>query len=369
MGRKPGSGARGKRTTRTRRELQLDILNRLTIKPSLKAAAREVGINPSTLFTWIKEDQPTTWLGHTQGYAAHINLARKLQIVVLEHEARSLATLGHSQPRWHDGRPCYRHDPKVEADALSMDDNDWLFEYGNRKREDVYARDEQGALIPEEVVSPPNAQLLVKMLSSLVPGYADKSEVSVTHAGHVWIEGSTDTPKALPPPSADFNDSFGLTTRPDQRQRPTNTLAVPRPCVSSEEFDTKFRKRLLREVVLFRNSAGKLLDPLPDDVLVIGTPQHRAYQDERPELKIEAVHPTVLLDEGYENSWLKDLAPNHKPEFKPPTPQENLQAAVVAAAKMAAATPQPKPGMASARWDSERLGHGTPPPGGRKVQL
>jgi hypothetical protein len=229
----------------------------------------------------------------------------------------------------------------------------------------VYARDENGALIPEEIVSPPNAQLLVKMLSSLVPGYADKSEVSVTHMGHVWLEGQTDAPKALPAPSAEFADGFGLTTRPDQRQRPTNTLACPRPCVSSEEFDGLYRgKRLLREVVLFRNSAGKLLDLLPDDVLVIGTPQHRAYQDERPDYKPAAVHPTELLNEGYENPWLKALVPNHVPEFKPPTAQENLEVAIKAAAKMAAFEPKP---YVSMETRSEGIGRGVPPPGGRSV--
>jgi hypothetical protein len=364
----------GRRTkaNRPRNELQVDILNRLTIKPSLKAAAREVGVNPATVFKWIKDsvEDPTitlSWLGYTQTFAAHVQLARRLQIVVLEHEARSLATLGHVQARWHDGRPCYRHDPKVEADALSMDDNDWMFEYGTRSRDDVFARNEAGELIPEEVVSPPNAQLLVKMLSSLVPGYADKSEVSVTHMGHVWLEGSADAPKALPAPSAEFNDGFGLTTRPDQRQRPVNTLAVPRPCVSSEEFDGLYRgKRLLREVVLFRNSAGKLLDLLPDDVLVVGSPQHRAYQDERPDYKPTAVHPTELLNEGYENDWLKALAPNHKPEFKPPTAQENLEVAIKAAAKMAAFEPKPYVSM-EAR--AEGIGRGVPPPGGRRVQL
>ena len=361
------------KANRPRNQLQVDILNRLTINPSLKAAAREVGVNPSTVFKWIKDsvEDPTitlSWLGYTQTFAAHIQLARKLQIVVLEHEARSLATLGHSQPRWHDGKPCYRHDAKIEADALSMDDFDWELEYGDRKREDVYARNDKGELIPEEIISPPNAQLLVKMLASLVPGYKDSSEVSITHQGHVWIEGSPQADgvqRALPAPSAEFNDGFGLTTRPDQRQRPVNTLAVPRPCVSSEEFDSLYRgKKLLREVVLFRNSAGKLLDLLPDDVLVVGSPQHRAYQDERPDYKVEAVHPTVLLDEGFENPWLKELMPNHKPEFKPPTAQQNLEVAIKAAAKMAAFEPKPYVSM-EAR--AEGIGRGVPPPGGRSV--
>jgi len=141
-------------------------------------------------------------------------------------------------------------------------------------------------------------------------------------------------------------------------------LAVPRPCVDSEEFDSKFRRKLLREIVLFRDSDGKLLDILPDDVLVIGSPQYRALQDAGRNID-SAVHPTVLIEEGYTNDWLLALAPGYKPKFKPPTPEENLEVAVKAAAKMAA---MEKP-YRSMDDRAEGIGRGTPPPGGRRVQL
>jgi hypothetical protein len=359
MGR-PGKHAR------PRQEIQVDILNRLTIRPSLKAAAREVGINPATIFKWIREsvDDPSItleWLGHKDTFANLVNLARKLQIVVLEHEARSLATLGHSQPMYFQGAPVYKHNPKIEADALALNDEDWQFFYGDRPRTDVFARDENGALIPEEVRSPPNAQLLVKMLASLVPGYAEKSEVNVTHQGRVWIEGETQQPQAALPAPASFNESFGLTSRPDQQQRQTNVLAVPRPCVLSDEFDSKFRKKLLREVVLFRDGDGKLLPPLPDDVIVAGSIQHRAFQDAG--IEVQVVHPTTLIDEGFENDWLKALAPGHKRKFVPPTPEENLAVAVKAAVIAAKAE---KP-YVSPDARAEGIGRGSTPPGGRRV--
>jgi hypothetical protein len=363
---------RPRRNDKPRHEIQIEVLNRLTVNSSLKACARETGVNPSTVFKWISESMRdgTTldWLGHKDTFANLVGLARKLQIVVLEHEARSLATLGHSQPRYHDGAPVYRHDPKIASDAMTMDDLDWDFFYSenghSRSRDDVFARDENGALIPEEIVSPPNAQLLVKMLASLVPGYADKSEISVTHAGHVMIEGEASPLKALPAPSSDFNQSFGLTSRPDQAQRQTNVLMVPRPCQNSEEFDSKFRKKLLREIVLFRDSDGKLLEILPDDVLVIGSHQYRALQDAGRNIE-HAVHPTTLIDEGYQNDWLKALAPGHKRKFVPPTPEQNLAVAVKAAAKMAAAE---KP-YVSMETKSEGIGRGRVPPGGMKVIL
>ena len=43
MGRPTKSG-------RSKHDLQIDILNRLTIKPSLKAAVGKCGVNPATVF-------------------------------------------------------------------------------------------------------------------------------------------------------------------------------------------------------------------------------------------------------------------------------------------------------------------------------
>src|ERR1035437_5218233 len=111
---------RPRRNDKPRHEIQIEVLNRLTVNSSMKACARETGVNPSTIAKWISEymrDGTTLdWLGHKDTLANLVGPARKLQIVVLEHEARSLATLGHSQPRYHDGAPVYRHDPKIASD-------------------------------------------------------------------------------------------------------------------------------------------------------------------------------------------------------------------------------------------------------------
>ena len=45
---------------------------------------------------------------------------------------------------------------------------------------------------------------------------------------------------------------------------PTNLLAVPRPCANSDEFDKRFRRKLLRNVTLFRDTEGKLLPLIRD---------------------------------------------------------------------------------------------------------
>ena len=146
-------------------------------------------------------------------------------------------------------------------------------------------------------------------------------------------------------------------------KRPTNTLAMPRPCANSDEFDKRFRRKLLRNVTLFRDTEGKLLPPLPDDVIVAGTVQARAFQDAG--IEVQVVRAETLLDEGFENDWLRELAPAWKPKPKPkPAAIPKEEAATQAAEKMANAI---TPGRASADYDSERLGRGTPKPGGRSI--
>jgi hypothetical protein len=290
----------------------------------------------------------------------------------MDHSARDLAINGFEEPRVHDGRPVYKHDHQVAADALTLDDFDWELKYANRARTDTYARDENGALIQDTVKHPPNPQVLVKLLTSLAPSiYGEKSEVSVTHQGSVWIEGGkagAEIPHQKNPNDPhNFEEAFALKTPADLVQRPNNTLALPRPCANSEEFDAKFRKKLLREVILFRDAEGKLLGPLPDDTIVAGTPQQRAFQDAGYEVNV--VHPETLLDEGYENSWLRALCPNYKrkpPKAASPQARPDANGHV---SEQPPPTPQPKPGKASARLDSENIGYGNPPPGGRRVQL
>lgn len=347
-----------------------DVLNRLVLSPRMKNAAKGAGIHPTTLFGKIKqsvaepEKHTLTWLGHEGAFHLHVNAARKLNIAALDHAARDLAINGHTEPRFHDGKPVWKRDPKLEADAITLDEMDWIGRYGVRPRTDTFARDEAGALIQETVTHPPNPAILVKLLTSLAPEiYGERSTVEHHHSGSVWVEGSASAPQLPPPGASNLNYDFGLSAPRGEVQRPTNTLAVPRPCADSAEFDRKFRKKLLREVVLFRDTEGKLLSPLPDDVVVAGTRQARAFEDAG--IKVELVRAETLIDEGFENDFLFDLAPSHKRKPKPePAPMPKEEAARLAAEKVAKAAP---PGKASARYDAENLGHGHPKPGGRRV--
>jgi hypothetical protein len=355
-------------------DVRRDVLNRLVLKPRMKEAARNAGVHPTTLFGWIKQSlggdprMTLTWLGHEAPFHLHVNAARKLNIVALDHAARDLAVNGHREPRFHDGKPVYRRDPKIAADALDLSDADWKSKYGDRPRTDTFYRDpETGALEQEVVVHPPNPAILVKLLTSLAPDiYGEKATVQHVHSGAVWVEGGTSRQGALPPPTSnDFNQDFGLTTPREEMKRPTNTLAVPRPCVSSDEFDSRFRKKLLRNVTLFRDTESNLLPPLPDDVVVAGTPQARAFEDAG--IEVTLVRAETLLDEGFENEWLRALAPSWKPKPKPKSDKPTLteeEAAAAAAENLAKSIP---PGRASAHYNSENIGRGTPKPGGLSV--
>ena len=83
------------------------ILNRLVLKPRLKAAARAENINASTLFTKIKhsiaspDEHRLTWLDSLAPFHEHVSAARRLSIVELDRAALTLGLEGHSTPRYH----------------------------------------------------------------------------------------------------------------------------------------------------------------------------------------------------------------------------------------------------------------------------
>ena len=347
------------------------ILNRLVLKPRLKAAARAENINASTLFTKIKhsiaspDEHRLTWLDSLAPFHEHVSAARRLSIVELDRAALTLGLEGHSTPRYHDGKPCFVVDLAAAADALTLDELSWIDKYGNRRGPgpdaDTYARDKDGKLIQEMVTSPPNAQLVSKLLSSLIPAYSERATIEHHHSGSVWIEGQTTQPQ-LPSSSHDIVDVAFNVIPAAQQQRQTNLLALPRPCIDVAEFNAKYRdKKLLRVVTLFRDAEGKLLPPLPSDVVVAGSRQHLAFLD--AQILVEAVRAEMLLDEGYQNPELYELAPHWKPKKpKPPTNAERAEIAKQAAVEMAKEKP-----YRSMEDRAEGLGRGVPPPGGRRV--
>ena len=109
------------------------------------------------------------------------------------------------------------------------------------------------------------------------------------------------------------------------------------------------------------------MNPIPPEVETAGLrayEQARAFEDAGIEVKL--VRAETLIDEGFENDFLFELAPTHKREPKPQPKPAPLGKAAPAKAQ-APKIPIVPPGKASARVDSENIGRGTPKPGGFKV--
>lgn len=324
-------------TSKLTAELLTAILNKLVIRPRLKAAARETGISAPTLFAYISRAQhldpdpvlaKLSWLGVVRRFDEHVQIARRLSVVAMDASARDQAINGWAEPKFHDGKPVYKRDPVLEAAAL--DPEWWEAIYAPRPITDTFARDQNGGLIQEEIFHPPNPALLTKLLASLAPDiYADRSEVHHTHTGGVWIENDKPAQLAAPQEATDdLHQTFQMTSKPDPQQRSSNVLAIPARCETSQEFDKKFRKKLVREVTLFRDAKGILQEPLSDDMIVRGSWQDEAFTE------AGVPHKTVtneeLIAQGYENDFLRT-------EVEPPTPKRvlnEIDAAIEAANRL-----------------------------------
>jgi len=305
-------------------ELLRDILKRLALKPRLKAAARGVGIDPSTLFAWIarsqrggedNEDLRVSWLGVERMFHEHVVIARKLSIVALDASARDQALNGWSEPKFHDGKPVWKIDPQLAADAT--DPEWWKLAHGDRSITDIYERDIDGGLIQEEITHPPNPQLLVKMLTSLAPDvYGEHSTVEHIHTGHVWVEVAA-TPQ-IGKPRDDMSEHFGITDKPAEHARPQNVLAVPGK-ITTEAFDQKYQRKLIREVIISRDEHGKIERPLDDDVIVMHSWQHKAFVEAGIDCASQTVSAEQLIEDGYQNDFLFKLAMQNPNSYKKST--------------------------------------------------
>lgn len=355
-----------------------DVLNRLVLRPKLRAAARASGISEASLFLKLRQsdEDPQAhqieWLARVDSFSNHVRAAKKIFLLDLDRGALELAMFGHSTPKYFQGAPVWIVDEQIAADSISdMMDFEWEAKYPGRVRSDTFARDpETGSLRQAVDTSPPNPMLLNRVLASYLPQIYSGEHVSHEHhvSGGVFIEGRS-AQAQLPAPGAHDNE-FGAAIPADRRPRPTNVLAVPQ-ILDKETFDKRWMKPLVRDCVLFRDTSGKLLLPIvgeEPDVVVVGTPQHRAFVEAG--IEVVAVHPQALLEQGFRNDFLFELCPNWKEPPKPksvrPTDEEREVVAQQVAAKVA------EQGIASTvslYEPLEKIGKGVPPIGGFKVQL
>ena len=93
----------------------------------------------------------------------------------------------------------WRRDPKIEADAITLDDFDWYEKHGIRPRADTFYRNERGELEQEQIVirqTRPSWSSCSHRLRRTFTGSAARS--SIHHTGSVWIDGSNPAQGALP---------------------------------------------------------------------------------------------------------------------------------------------------------------------------
>jgi hypothetical protein len=361
------------------------VLNYLVEQPhvNMRDAARQFKCSPVSFYNWsaqsakdeaadLKEQSQFyfNWMEHTSYWHRHIVLARKLNVLQIDSRLRSAALHNHRELLFNNqtGRPIWQTDPKLAADA--QDPVLWEMLHAPRPITDVFKRDEKGALIQAYTERAPNAAILIKAASSLLPEiYGEKSEVNVNVGGVLHVNGEQRA--AIPAGQSDFTM---LAENPQLVKPATNVLAVADKCESVEEFEQTFGGKRLIEGVLFYNDDGSLQPPLSHIVVVFGSELHRAYAEAG--LAVKTQDAAKLIAQGYENDFLKKLAPNApRPDIEelrrlaslsPKNPNRNSTYKPPADQVPVAARAAPR---ASNSWEErqDRIGPGVVPPGGIKM--
>jgi len=369
------------------------ILDAMVLKPfsGLKSAARDLNVAASTAFRWQaesarheKEQRANSeyllqWMGTRSWYHRHVALARRLSILRLDQRLREDAVVPRREYLFRQGgEPIWQVDPQFAADAL--DPLTWELNHGDRDIKDVYKRGPDGELLQAYKEVPPNPALLIKAVSALLPevyGETIKHEVTVGGVLRVGTTASTAAPKQIE--DADFTM---ISEAAEDASPPTNVLAVADRPASVAQYEQQFGGRRLVEATLFYGADGQLLPPLPEIVIVEGSPIDQAYTDAGIEHRV--ISAQSVIAKGYcnpfllklatpaENDLVRDLKAKLAAGVKPPTPSAQALGRRPrdddGTPPLSTATPTAPQGRASARYDAGGLGRGTVPPGGFKVR-
>ena len=293
------------------------ILNRLVEHPhaEMRQTARDFKLSPVSLYNWssisardeaadLKEKSEFyfEWMAQTSYWHRHVVLARRLSILQIDSRLRDAAVNNHREPLFRQGgEPVWEVDPQLASDA--QDPELWAIMHAPRPITDIFKRDVDGALIQAYMERPPNPAILIKAASSLLPEiYGEKIEHNVTVGGVVHI--GPNNVAAIAPGKSDFTM---LAETPELVKPPTNILAVAEKCSSIEEFDATYGGKRLIEGQLFYETDGSLQAPLSHIVIVFGSELHRKYSEAGIAVKTVSAEP--LIAQGYENNFLKRLAP------------------------------------------------------------
>jgi hypothetical protein len=373
-------------------DLFRELLNALVREPHTgpKRVCAKHRVSAASFYSWQQQSAEAEragltespflveWLGNVAWFHRHCAFCRAVSIAQIDSRIIEGATCSRFEPLYNPqtGTPFWEVDPRIAADAKSLDNDAWELVYGlGHDKSDIYKRDENGALIQATKEVPPDPRLLLKAAASLLPGvYADTVHHEVMVGGVLRIGSSPPTQPRLPPPvDVDF-----LTVDDVEAPEKTNVLAVANPPSSVQEFEETFGGRRLVEAVLFYSEAGQLLPPLDGIVIVTGSPIHQAYREAG--IEVQTTPASDLIREGYCNEFLLKLAtPADQPlvnqlreklkaGVKHPLPTHgSVIADAVAMAAVSLDTTLKRSNKPHRIDAGEQLGYGQPPAGGRRV--
>lgn len=184
-----------------RKELMPKVLDAVANNSGpLKRVPALFGMGEATLFTWLRQskDDPKNWLTEFEGEEMPFHIAFKraqfASRVALRAKALDMVHNGERVPMFADGKPVWRVDPMVATHAETMTDLEWELTYGDRKRTDINARDEDGCFIQETQRLATNAHVLVAALRAFDPAFKEAGDININHRGGVWVMGGGSAP-------------------------------------------------------------------------------------------------------------------------------------------------------------------------------
>jgi hypothetical protein len=198
------------------------ILDELIERPSIARATRKIlGSNSKILYVWcrdaardrengvtdskyIVQDWPAE--GDATWFDKGVKQTRVMHALNLDSDERD--TLSHSERHVVEGgKICWTPNPVIAAHALSMDDFEWEFFYGNRPRSDIWQRDQNGGLIPLMVKQEQPAQIRIHALRALLADLwnpPERREVDTKLSGGVYVIGQQKREQQDSPLAADL---------------------------------------------------------------------------------------------------------------------------------------------------------------------
>jgi hypothetical protein len=191
------------------------VLDFIVEHGSIPSAAKSIGASSKLVYIWITQSSEDEKIGvvdsrfivswpteEKQFFHKAALLARRMNAMNYESTLRQQVNEGFQRKLFDSaGKPLWRCDPKIAADALEMDDFEWEITHGRRARSDVFMRDADGALIQETVFDVPASALRIHAARSILGGaWNPSTEVNQTTkiSGGVLVVGARAERPATP---------------------------------------------------------------------------------------------------------------------------------------------------------------------------